>query len=143
MYRRLVLGVAAREGTAFVVPLLDVVWEGLMDWYDANQDAPVLLSQSVKNVAATVGKAIACLLAGFSMKVGVPGGPEVSYEINKAIAQASKFDEADMAARVPRSFYHAAFKALQKAFSEFVGEAVTIVRVPSFFAFRRPRLISA
>lgn len=105
-----------------IVPLLDVVREGLMDWYDANQDVPAQLGQAVKKVAATVGKAIASLLAGFSMKVGVPGGPEVSYQVNKAIAQADKFDEADMAARVPRSFYHASFNALHEAFAEFVGK---------------------
>jgi predicted KAP-like P-loop ATPase len=87
-----------------IVPLLDVIREGLVGWVDKNQTASEALKQTTKQVAATVGKAIASLLAGFTLKAGVPGGPEVSYDVNKAITQADKFDEADMAARVSRSF---------------------------------------
>jgi predicted KAP-like P-loop ATPase len=105
-----------------IVPLLDVVREGLMTWHDENTGASEQLRQTAKQVAATVGKAIASLLAGFSLKVGVPGGPGISYDVNKAITRADKFDEADMAARVPRSFYHASFQALREAFAEFVGK---------------------
>jgi KAP family P-loop domain len=106
-----------------IVPLLDVVREGLLAWQDENAGASAQLKQTAKQVAATVGKAIASLLAGFSLKAGVPGGPEISYEMNKVITRADKFDEADMAARVPRSFYHASFRALQEAFAEFVGSS--------------------
>jgi hypothetical protein len=104
-----------------IVPLLDVIREGLVAWVDQNQNVPESLKQTTKQVAATVGKAIASLLAGFTLKAGIPGSPEISYDFNKAITQADKFDEADMAARVSRSFYHASFQALRQAFSAFTG----------------------
>lgn len=106
-----------------IIPLLDVVREGLMAWHDENTGVSEQLRQTAKQVAATVGKAIASLLAGFSLKIGVPSGPEFSYDVNKALTRADKFDEADIAARVPRSFYHASFQALREAFAEFVGKA--------------------
>jgi energy-coupling factor transporter ATP-binding protein EcfA2 len=87
-----------------IVPLLDVVREGLVKWLDENQTASEEVKKITKQVAATVGKAIASLLAGFTLKAGVPGGPEISYDVNKAITLADRFDEADIAARVRRAF---------------------------------------
>jgi hypothetical protein len=103
-----------------IVPLLDTVREGIVRWADANTDNNA--TQTAKKVAATVGKAVASLLAGFTLKAGIPGGPEISYDINKTLTMGDKFDELDMAARVPRSFYHASFDALRRAFGEFTGE---------------------
>jgi hypothetical protein len=104
-----------------IVPLLDSVreGEGLVKWSDARR--PSKARRMAKEVAATVGKAAESLLAGFTIKAGIPGGPELSYDINKSITRADKNDADDIAARVPRSFYHASFNAMSDAFGKFLG----------------------
>jgi len=104
-----------------IVPLLDVVREGIVGWLDNNQTAPDSVKQTAKRVGATIGKGLVILLTGFSFKAGVPGAMEIAYDASKAIARADKFDEADVAARVSRSFYHASFSALREAFADFTG----------------------
>jgi KAP family P-loop domain len=100
-----------------VIPLLDVVREGLINWADANR----AFRQKAVATASTIGKAIYSLLAGLSFKIGVPGALDISYKANEALAQAKEFDEKESAARVPRSFYHSAFRALGDSFKEFLG----------------------
>jgi hypothetical protein len=104
-----------------IVPLLDVIREGLVNWLDANTGAAEAVRQSTKSVAGTIGKVIESLLTGFSLKAGVPGVLEVSYDANKVLTRANQFDAADVAARVPRSFYHASFRALREAFARFTA----------------------
>ncbi|MEP3276085.1 MAG: P-loop NTPase fold protein [Stappiaceae bacterium] len=102
-----------------ITPLLDVIREGIVDWADRNANQSGNARDTAMRVASTIGKVVGSLMAGLSVKVGVPGGPQLSYDVNKALISADKFDEADMAARVPRSYYHASFVALQHAFSQF------------------------
>ncbi len=104
-----------------IVPLLDTIREALLSWSKKN---PGSQKQAVKT-AATVGKAIYCLLAGMSLKVGIPGAIDLSFDANKALERADKFfpfarTEKEKA-EISRSFYHASFRALSQAFSEFVG----------------------
>ena len=99
-----------------IVPLLDIVRMGLIDWADENR----ALRQNAVATASVVGKAIYALLAGLSFKIGVPGALELSYKANEALAKAEAFDEKDTEARVPRSFYHSAFRALADAFKDFI-----------------------
>ena len=101
-----------------VIPLLDVVREGLINWADNN----AALKQKALATASTIGKAIYSLLAGLSFKIGIPDSLEISYKANEALAQAKDFAEKEKAARVPRSFYHAAFRALGDSFKEFLGD---------------------
>jgi hypothetical protein len=61
------------------------------------------------------------ILAGMSIKVGVPGAIDLSFDANKALTQHRDDAKADEDAKVPRSFYHASFRALQDAFGAFVG----------------------
>jgi hypothetical protein len=100
-----------------IVPLLDTVREALVEWGSgrpAQQDR-------ARRTAATIGRVMRSILAGMSMKVGVPGAIDVSFDANKALAEhragAPPADEAD----VPGSFYHASFRALREAFEEFVA----------------------
>jgi len=100
-----------------IIPLLDVVREGLIRWSDQNAaHQPKALA-----TASTIGNAIYSLLAGLSFKVGLPNALEISYNANESLAQARNFAEKEKAARVPRSFYHAAFRALGDSFREFLG----------------------
>jgi len=100
-----------------IVLLLDVVREGLIKWAEQNK----ALQQKALTTASTIGHAIYSLLAGLSFKVGLPNALEMSYKANESLAQARDFAEKEKAARVPRSFYHAAFKALGDSFKEFLG----------------------
>src|ERR1700694_1214628 len=100
--------------SSLVVPLLDIVREGLIRW--AGQDA--LLQKKALATASTIGNAIYSLLAGLSFKIGLPNALELSYKANESLAQARDFAEKEKAARVPRSFYHAAFRALGDSFKE-------------------------
>jgi hypothetical protein len=100
-----------------VIPLLDVVRERLLQWAEQNQP----LRESALKTASTIGSAIYSLLAGLSFKVGLPNALEISYKANESLSQARDFAEREKAARVPRSFYHAAFSALGDSFREFLG----------------------
>jgi KAP family P-loop domain len=58
----------------------------------------------------------------------VPCTLDVSFEANKALSAAAAADEETEAARVPRSFYQAAFNALNEAFTSMgTGEGTRIV----------------
>lgn len=100
-----------------IVPLLDVIREVLIDWSERNEN---FRGEAVKT-ASTVGKAIYSLLAGMSLKVGLPHALEVSFDANKALGENQKFKDAEKSARTPRSFYHAAFKSLSEAFGHFLA----------------------
>jgi predicted KAP-like P-loop ATPase len=102
-----------------IIPLLDIVREGLTKWADQNKG----LRQKALATASVVGKAIYSLLAGLSLKVGLPNALEISYKANESLAQARDFARKEKEARVPRSFYHAAFRALAESFEGFLGSA--------------------
>lgn len=102
-----------------IVPLLDTLREGLLEWAQGQGDA----ANAAKDAASTVGKVIQSIIAGLSFKMGVPGAIELSFEANKALeqARAPRRDDGGEDARVPRSFYHAAFRALRSSFEAVVG----------------------
>ena len=102
--------------------------------------------------AETVGRVIASVLAGLSFKLAIPGALEMSYEANKALEAAAKYgsdrDENVLGRgkyglwqrlfgvnegkrsfskrlfdpKLPQSFYHACFSALEKTFEQFANE---------------------
>lgn len=101
-----------------IVPLLDTIREALL----AAQDR----EPAAKATASTIGRVIRSIVAGASLKVGLPGALELSFKANEALARhdqegagAPPVDEADL----PGSIYHASFRALQSAFSDLVGDA--------------------
>jgi hypothetical protein len=100
-----------------IVPLLDTIRQSLVEWSDRHPEA----RKEARRTASAVGKAMRSILAGVSMRIGVPGGVELSFDANKALEARRKLLE-DEAAVVSRSFYHASFRALEAAFERFVGE---------------------
>jgi hypothetical protein len=102
-----------------IVPLLDTVREALLAWSAGRPDG----GQRARQTASTIGRVMRSILAGMSMKIGVPGAIDISFDANKALTEhraAGEDDDDD--ARVPGSFYHASFRALQDAFAVFVGQ---------------------
>ena len=61
------------------------------------------------------------IVAGTSVTIGVPGAINASFDANKALEAEGRMSAAQAEARVPRSAYHASFKALQEAFEDFAG----------------------
>jgi KAP family P-loop domain len=106
-----------------IVPLLDTIREALVAWSEKNQAG----SEAAKKTAATVGRATTSILAGLSLRIGIPHAIEMSFDANKALQAGREFRKEEVDARVPRSFYHASFLALSDAFAEFVGENRRIV----------------
>lgn len=98
-----------------IVPLLDTIRDALTAWADTHKDA----SKSAKKAASRVGRVAYAILAGMSLKVGIPGAITASFDANKALSHVGR-RKAD--ALVPRSFYYAAFKELKSAFTEFFAE---------------------
>jgi len=101
-----------------IIPLLDVVREGLVKWAKKNK----AFKTNAVATASTIGNVIYSLMAGLNVKVGLPHALEVSYDANKALAKAKDLDDESNAASVPRSFYHAAFRALDDSFNEFLKQ---------------------
>jgi energy-coupling factor transporter ATP-binding protein EcfA2 len=100
-----------------IVPLLDTVRESLVQWSGQRRTG----WKDAKKTASTIGKVMASLIAGLSLKIGVPGSVELSFDANKALASGRLFGEEERNAKVPRSFYHASFRALNGAFSQLIS----------------------
>lgn len=100
-----------------IVPLLDTVREALLAWAENNEQG----AKQAKRAAATVGRVMKSIIAGLSIKVGVPGAIDLSFDANKALEARRQMTADEAEARVPRSFYHASFRALEGAFRDFLG----------------------
>jgi energy-coupling factor transporter ATP-binding protein EcfA2 len=101
-----------------IVPLLDVLREGLVKWADQRkEDSPA--KETALKTARTIGRVATAIVAGFSLKAGVPGLMDISFDANKSLAKAGELDQAHQELQTPRSFYHASFRALTEAFEEF------------------------
>jgi len=99
-----------------IVPLLDTVREALIAWSEERPDEARL----ARETAATVGRVMKSIVAGLSLKVGVPGAIDFSFDANRALTASRDLRREAIEARVPRSFYHASFKALESAFETFI-----------------------
>jgi hypothetical protein len=102
---------------ALIVPLLDTIREALVEWSDAHR-----ADGQAKKTAATIGKVTRSILAGLSLRVGLPNALELSFDANRALQARREFRREELEARVPRSFYHASFRALSDAFAAFAGQ---------------------
>jgi len=103
-----------------IVPLLDTLREALVDWAEREGRDRDLRDRAVQ-AAATVAKAAGAILAGLSVTArapGVPGGPELAFDVGRAMADWRQ--RAEEAAQQPRSLYHASFRALHQSLAEFV-----------------------
>jgi hypothetical protein len=100
-----------------ILPLLDTIRDALLAWGE-QRPGNVKASQ---RTARTIGRVMHAIVAGTSVKIGVPGAIDVSFEANKALEADRRLSDASAEARVPRSAYHASFRALRDAFEEFAG----------------------
>jgi hypothetical protein len=103
-----------------IVPLLDAIREALVEWSDAQGG-----DAAATRTASAVGGVLRSIVAGLTIKVGVPGAVDVSFDANRSLVQHAQMREEELAARVPRSFYHASFRALERAFEDFVSSGST------------------
>ena len=99
-----------------MVPLLDAIREALVAWSDAHGGDDV-----ANRTATAVGRVLRSIMAGFTMKIGVPGALDLSFDANRALEHDAAMRAEEVESRVPRSVYHAAFRALERAFAEFAG----------------------
>jgi hypothetical protein len=100
-----------------IVPLLDALREALKQWGDRPGRDPDRRERA-RRAAATVSRAAGALLAGLSITAGVPGGPSLVLDIDRARGDWRQREEE--AVQQPRSLYHAVFRALQESFAQFV-----------------------
>jgi KAP family P-loop domain len=100
-----------------IVPLLDTIREALLEWSDGREERNL-----ARKTARIVGRATASILAGTSMEIGIPGAIKLSFDANKALTDHGERSTEEEDAEVPRSFYHASFRALQGAFAGFSGD---------------------
>lgn len=103
-----------------IVPLLDTVREALVKWSDAERARQPQAAALARRTARTVGRVMTSVLAGTSLRVGLPGAVDFSFDANKAL-EAARASRRVPEERVPRSPYHASFRALSDAFEAFAG----------------------
>jgi len=106
-----------------IVPLLDSIREALVTWSDDRHDPEARVT------AGALGRVMHSLIAGLTVKVGVPGAVDVSFDVNRSLSEHGRLKQAEADAKVPRSFYHASFRALERTFQQFMqsGKADRIV----------------
>jgi len=102
-----------------IVPLLDSIRESLVKWSDEHGD------RQARATAGALGRVMRALVAGLTVKVGVPGAVDLSFDANRSLAEHGRLNQAEQDAGVARSFYHASFRALERAFQDFVRNAGT------------------
>lgn len=127
-----------------LVPLLDTIRESLVDWaaQQKDKDPASPLATAALTAASTIGKIATSILAGLSLKVGLPGALELSFEASKALEKAKEVSQpvagaTDVKRQVaergtatfPQSVYHACFRELRATFTE-LRERFTDVRGP-------------
>lgn len=117
-----------------LVPLLDSIRAALVTWADQQPAAAPGIGSNVRDAvlttASTVGKVITALVAGMSLKVGLPNALEFSFEANDALAKAEQLGlqrpvRDDLRSRVerlaspdfPQSIYHAGYEQLKRTFT--------------------------
>jgi hypothetical protein len=100
-----------------ILPLLDTIRDSLLEWGEQQPGH----AQASRETARTIGRVMRAIVAGTSVKIGVPGAIDLSFEANKALEAGQRMSSARAEARVPRSSYHASFRALRDAFEEFAG----------------------
>lgn len=97
-----------------IVPLIDTIRDGVVEW---SEQQPKRIADQARNGAVLLGRVAGALMAGLSLKVGVPGAVDLSFDANTALSTAKARDDKAKAERVPRSFYYASFQALSEAFN--------------------------
>lgn len=99
-----------------IIPLLDTVQHGLEHWASKHSK----LRKTAKKAAADIRDIITTLLAGISIKVGVPGA-ELGYQADQSLSKWKSVDENNAQSETSQSLYH---RSLQ-SFSEIVRSLIS------------------
>jgi hypothetical protein len=106
-----------------IIPLLDTIREAFVTWVDEHPTTNADDLGRAMKVASMMSRAAHALLAGLTIKAGVPGAVEASLDANKAVtAWKEGADPVRSKAQEPQSFYHASFLGLRAAVEQF-GQA--------------------
>jgi hypothetical protein len=100
-----------------LVPLLDAIREELLAWATTHGD-----DRHAQQTASVIGRVMRSIVAGLTVKVGLPGAVDMSFEANRALVESDRIRKDQLESVVPRSFYHASFRALDAAFRSFLGQ---------------------
>lgn len=104
-----------------IVPLLDTIREETLVW---GTKASEEIEPVARRMASAVGKAARAVLAGLTLRAGLPGAIEASIEANKVVAEwRQPGPDAETEAFEPKSYYHASFMGLKAATREFTEGA--------------------
>jgi predicted KAP-like P-loop ATPase len=101
-----------------IIPLLDVVRESLLSWSEKHPDKRKI----VQKTASTLGKAVKSLLAGSSLRFGVPAAVNMTLDAGKVLAENRRLNQEELDALLSRSVYHSSFRELSDAFEEFAKD---------------------
>lgn len=104
-----------------IVPLLDSLREQILEWGE-KPERPVQAAGKARDLAATLGRAAKAVLAGLTLKAGIPGAVDLSLDANRVASAWRESRGAAAAASEPKSFYHAAFLALRASVDDFLTE---------------------
>jgi hypothetical protein len=100
-----------------IVPMLDTLREGLVEWADARKQDEA--QSRARQAAETIGRAARALLTGFTLRANLPlgvAGVEAALDPGKVM----EAFQAQEARNESSSFYHASFNAMKEAVEEFV-----------------------
>jgi len=107
-----------------IIPMLDVLRETLATWSPPKGEEAV--GGEKATLIRTLARSARALAAGLSIKAGLPGALEASWEATKAIddwqrnqPDAGNGNRSDDG---PQSVYHASFAALERASRDFLGD---------------------
>ena len=103
-----------------IVPLLATIKDAIEEWASGQDDD---LGKVALQVARTVGSVVTSLVAGLSLRFGIPKALELSFDADKALDRAAKVaaHKGQPAEQQLTSVYHACFKALRLEFGRFLG----------------------
>lgn len=107
-----------------IVPMLDVLRETLVAW--SPKKAEERAGREKATLVGTLARSARALAAGFSVKAGLPGALEASWDATKAIDD-WQGNQPDNGTGIrpydgPQSVYHASFSALERASHDFLGD---------------------
>lgn len=104
-----------------IVPMLDSLREQILEWAE-RPGRPAQAAGKARDLATMLGRAAKAVLAGLTLRAGIPGAVDLSLDANKMASAWHESRGTGAAAAEPKSFYHAAFLALRSSVEDFLTE---------------------
>jgi hypothetical protein len=109
-----------------IIPMLDVLRDTLAAWSPKEAAEPTGADREKATLIRTLARSARALAAGLSIKAGLPGALEASWEATKVIEdwQGNRPDNGNgnRPDDGPQSVYHASFSALERASRDFLTD---------------------